>query len=65
MKNKDAIPDAEDPKFLDTGSDVSDLRNWKLESCNPKSTKNTKNEAFDAQMEDMIKKLEISTIHSL
>ena len=58
LKNKDAIHDAEDPKFLDAGSDVLDLRDWNLETFNPKSTKNTKNEAFEAEMHDMMKKLE-------
>ena len=57
LKHKDAIHDAEDPPFLDAGSDVLDLRNWNVESFNPKSTRNTKNEAFEAEMDNMMKKL--------
>ena len=58
LRHKDEIHAAEDPKFLEDGSDVLDIRNWNLEAFNPKSTHNEEHEAFEKEIQDMMSKLE-------
>ena len=57
LRHKDEIHSIKDPKFLEDGSDVMDLRNWNLEAFNPKSTDNKEDETFEKEVHDMIEKL--------
>jgi len=46
LKHKDLIHEAEDPECLIPMSDILDIRNWNLESLNPKDKENQDKDGF-------------------
>ena len=59
MKHKDEIHKVEDPDFLDSLSDILDVRNWNLSAFDPESDTNEKDAAFEEESVTMLSKLNL------
>ena len=57
LKHKDEIHAEEDPAFLDTMSDILDIRNWTLGSFDPTDPDNEKQKKGRTEIEKMVTKL--------
>ena len=56
LRHKDNIHKEEDPQFLDSLSDIFDIRNWNLSAFDPESDMNKDDESFQAELQEMLKK---------
>jgi len=59
LDHKDRIHEEEDPKFLDSLSDILDIRNWNFACFDPDSDANKEDKAFLEEVENMLKKLQL------
>ena len=57
IDHKDTIHENEDPKFLDSLSDILDIRNWNMKCFDPDSDANKDDEAFQGEVQIMLQKL--------